>query len=476
MRKTIGIGVLISLLMSAPLQAFAAYSAANAGAYLESKSQSAWTTMGLIALGKTPNLNHLKSIPGGSAIELAAPILAIAASGNDPRTFSSIDLVANLKNKASGGQIGDTASLNDDIFGLLALIAAGEPLISSLVVSQKQYLLSKQNSNGGWGFQPGGSSDTNMTSAAICALIAAGVEKNNDVINRAVDYLKTSQNTDGGFTYDPTSSFGTSSDSSSTAWVLWALTSAGIQNSAITKNGKSGADFLNTTQTGSGYFTYQAGGAEDAFTPTTTAYAIIALSGKTLPLAVYQKPAGPKTEFRIEGKDEIVCQGFVYAVTALDVVKNAKNQCGFSYTIADTAYGPYLKKVNNDEAAGLIGWLYFVNGVSADVGARDYLIKENDSVIWYYGDYTWLPTRIKLDAETLENSQAITGTVEYFEDSSWKTLSGATILAGAKSATTDGSGKFQVSLPAGFYRVFAEKNGYVRSNQGSVRVGTPSSN
>src|SRR3989338_2144520 len=213
------LGFLVAVLLLAPLQvreAHAAYNQDTAKDYLVAHANNAWSTMALSAIGagNIPS-DYLKSVSGSAAIDFAAPILAITSINQDPRTFGSQDLVAKLKTYHQNSQIGDQATLNDDIFGLLALLSAGESSSDVAVTDSKNFILNHQNSNGGWGFQVGGGSDSNMTASSIAALKAAGVLASDSHIQNGLNYLKTAQNTDGGFTYDPPSSFGTGSDSSS---------------------------------------------------------------------------------------------------------------------------------------------------------------------------------------------------------------------------------------------------------------------
>ena len=135
--------------------------------YLQTKESSPWITMALTAVGQNPDVSYLTSITSNSAIGLVAPILALAAAGKDPRTFPDEDLVAKLKSFSDGTQIGDVATMNDDIFGLLALLAVGESLDDSVIVQARNYIIANQNEDGGWPFVIGGTSDTNMTAMAV---------------------------------------------------------------------------------------------------------------------------------------------------------------------------------------------------------------------------------------------------------------------------------------------------------------------
>src|SRR5688500_10052476 len=69
----------------------------------------------------------LTDIPNnGSATDWESRILAIVAIGNDPTNFGNTNYVHNLDSFYNNQQLGDICSLNDDIFGLLALIASGD--------------------------------------------------------------------------------------------------------------------------------------------------------------------------------------------------------------------------------------------------------------------------------------------------------------------------------------------------------------
>ncbi|MDD5711063.1 MAG: prenyltransferase/squalene oxidase repeat-containing protein [Candidatus Colwellbacteria bacterium] len=271
---------------------------AEATAYLLNQSDNPWVTMALSAVGEETSGEYLKSTNGSTAIEFAAPILAITAIGEDPRTFPSIDLIEKLKGYYTDGQIGDSSTLNDDIFGLLALLSAGEPSDSIVIAGTKDFVLRNQNDDGGWGFSVDGGSDTNMTTAAIRTLVESGVSEDNAVIQNAAAYLKSAQNADGGFPYDPHGMWGTDSDASSDAWIISAVTSMGGNiNDWLIENVGGPVEHLLSLQTEEGYFQYQAGTGEDDFSPITTSYAVIALAGKDYPVnSISYNPPEPVDE------------------------------------------------------------------------------------------------------------------------------------------------------------------------------------
>ncbi|MDP4001327.1 MAG: prenyltransferase/squalene oxidase repeat-containing protein [bacterium] len=474
MRKQIS-WVLIGILVYFPLSAFGAFNQNDAKTYLLSHSNNPWTTMALGALNTSsiPS-SHLANVSGSSAIEYAAPILAITALNKDPRNFGDKNLVAKLKSFHTNSQIGEPSTLNDDLFGILALVSAGESKSSAILTDAKNFVTSHQNPDGGWGFTTTSPSDTNMTAAGILALKALGLSNSDAQIQSALNYLQTAQNNDGGFPYDPNSSFGTASDSSSTAWVIWALNALNMDSASWSKPGGNPTNYLENTQTNNGFFEYQSGTGEDAFSATTTAYAVIALQGKTLPLNIIDPASSlPQISFRIEGSSATVCEGSIVGPTALDVVKNAAEICDYTYNVQELSFGPYLNQIKDDAAQGLIGWIYLINNSPPSVGAGDFVLKTGDQLLWFYGKFDDQPTRLNLSDSELGSNQPETVTVESFTDNTWSPLNGAKIYYGTASATTDANGQAIINPDDGFYKIFAEKSGFIRSNNELLKVGEP---
>jgi len=397
-RSVCTLGAIISLLTYSVLTASADTS--HALIYLENSEQSTWRTMAFAAIDRDSDVTFLEGVNADTAIELEAPILALTAAGKDPRTYPSSDLIEELRSHYSENQLGDPTLLNDDIFGLLALRAAGVPDTDSLISALTQYLKEHQNTDGGFPYAVDGTSDTNTTAAAIQALIEAGLSTSDQSISHALTYLHAAQNEDGGFPYDPQSPYGTDSDASSDAWVLTALTKAGEDLSDWTKDGNSPKDHLLSLQTDSGYFEYQPGAGENGFSAVTTSYAVIALSGATFPVAHISAPPTneDKTDdtdntettgtahFTIIGSSGILCSGTLDTDTALSVVVDAAPLCDYTYAIEDTEYGSYVASIGDDIASGSDGWLYSVNGTTPMLGAGEYTLDSNDTVRWYFSD------------------------------------------------------------------------------------------
>lgn len=461
-----------------PISSKAVFNQVLAKNYLTSHPNNYWSTIGLAALEENniPSA-HLKNIPITSALSITGPILAITALGENPKTFGNEDYVTKLKTFFVSNQLGDASIINDDIFGSLALVASGESLSSEILTAEKKFLLQSQNSDGGWSFALNGQSDTNTTASALLALKALGLQITDTSVQNGLAYLKNSQNSDGGFPYDPKSSFSTASDSSSTAWVIWALNAFSISPDSWSKAQNNPKTYLEQNQdTNAGFFKYQTGSSEDSFSAVTTAYAAIALSNKFLPLtAEKNQQISQKYNFRIEGSSKTVCQGKTEGPTALDIVKTASTLCGFNYNIENTSFGPYLNQIGSDTAAGSAGWQYSINYTTPSVGAADYELQNGDEVIWYFSNFDSKLTKLTLNDTEIQAGEIVQAIIEFYDSGVLKPLIASTITIGTQTFNSNDLGVADISAPEGYHKIFAQKEGYVRSNTILLKSGSPAS-
>jgi hypothetical protein len=239
--------------------------------------------------GNTP-YNYLEANAGSIAGigDAGKVILALIASGKNPRTLGDVDLVAILENRlGADGQYGTSGAINDQALAMIALASARRTVPSTAV----DYLLSKQIEDGTWAWNgdlTAGSGDNNTAAMAVVALIAAGVPTDNAQIAKAVAHFREQQNEDGGFPYINPSAWGTDSDANSTAVVMWALLAAGEDPAGNDwkfegQDGTSALDKLSALQNDSGAFRWQDALADDNFMA--TVQAVVALELKTLPFA-----------------------------------------------------------------------------------------------------------------------------------------------------------------------------------------------
>jgi hypothetical protein len=252
---------------------------------MENIGTSAWAAMAFTAMKVAPSDVGLltdvlqRNLPTESAplTSWERTVLAFVASSIDPTNVQGVDLVQKIKSAFDGAQIGSSFQLNDDLFGLLALDAAGLSRADSLIVQTRTWVAAHQNADGGFSFSIPGKSDTDTTAAALQALAATGgVPK--DLHDRALAYVHTTQQTDGGFGY---STEIPRSNTASTAWAVQALVAVDEDPFLWTVNANDPFDFLLTQQQASGGMMWQSG--EDP-SGLMTAYAVLAFAQATLPV------------------------------------------------------------------------------------------------------------------------------------------------------------------------------------------------
>ncbi|MBM3132347.1 MAG: DUF4430 domain-containing protein [Chloroflexi bacterium] len=474
-------------------------------------AQSTWATMAIAAAGQDPNtwksggtsiVDYLAAHAGSasSATDYARMILAATSADKDPRNFGGRDFVALLEGTYDGTQIGSATALNDDAWGIMALISAGKPTSDAMITNSAAFIKANQNTDGGWGWAVGQSSDADSTAASIMGLSAAGESQSSTAIQNALAYLKTQQTASGGF-----DSWG-STNADTDAWCVSAIVATGGNPSGTaweSATGNTPIDDLVSFQAANGSFEWQSG--NPGFSPVkTTACAIIALAGKAYPVKIISAPPPPPTgvtiTVRIEGKTGTVWSGQVtvtdstivddqggshyFAIpTALGALDKASKTGAFPYTVGDFGWGLAITKINGigDWANGP-WWLYRVNGVSAQVGAGGFELNvttppspPHTEVLFYETTaFSELPLKLALSKTAVSINEAVTATVTYYDDiaGQWLPIGGASVHAD-KDYTTGADGT--VSITVGHdatIEVYAEKTGYVRSNKITLTVGT----
>lgn len=230
-------------------------------AYLKSQPIGAWEAMAFGADGQRVSLDSLANAALTSATDIERQILGVRAAGGNPRSFAGKNLVQLLQQRFTNNQIGEANLINDDIFGVLALLAAGEPANAPEIAKTIQTILGKQSGDGYWG-------SIDLTAAAVEALRAyqsrGGSVDVGDAVARARGYLLRSKDQYGGW----------GENSASTAWGIQALVALGEDVS------KEIAALLRYQNTNGG-FGWKSSEDVSAFM---TAYAVPALLQKPLPI------------------------------------------------------------------------------------------------------------------------------------------------------------------------------------------------
>jgi len=256
---------------------------------IENFATSSWAVMAIAATGEDPHtwkkggpsiIEYLKAnqhlLNLTTATDVARYILSMTAAGEDPRNITGTDYVAILEGLYANGQIGNEYLLNDDFWGVLALVSA-KTANSTIIQSSMNFIKSNQNGDGGWSWAVGGNSDVDDTAAAIMALIAAKEFASSTVIINALNYIKSKQMDNGGFESWGATNPGTDS------WAIDAIVATGQDPTSTywTKNGKTPVDDLLTFQGEDGAFSFPGPNPTKEWA---TSYAISALVGKPYPI------------------------------------------------------------------------------------------------------------------------------------------------------------------------------------------------
>jgi hypothetical protein len=262
------------------------------GARGQSSSElyTAWAAMGLAATGHNPaSVRHyghsvLDSLRGEAGTlqgvgDEERTILAAHACGASAYAFAGRDLVGELlRARASDSSFEEQVNLT--AFAIFALRAVGHSDGFAAIREAAGWIERQQNGDGGFGFGAHGSpSDVDDTGSVLQALVDAGAH-NARVLGAATSYLIRAQNLDGGFSQQP----GGESNAQSTAWALQGLIAAGRNPGSVRRRGsRSPVGYLESLQAPGGSIRYSRTGAQ---TPVwVTAQALIALAGKTFPVA-----------------------------------------------------------------------------------------------------------------------------------------------------------------------------------------------
>ncbi len=174
---------------------------------------------------------------------------------------------------------GYSAESGFNAWGILGTLALSETVPVTAVESLRTAILP----DGGWEWMAGFGPDSNTTALIIQTLVAAGEPVTATEIVSGLAYLRQAQQDDGGFAYDLTSGGG--SDANSTAYAIQALAAAGEDpaGDAWSVDGVTPIDYLLGLQLDDGSFEWQVGTGSNLFA---TQQVIPALLQRPYPIAV----------------------------------------------------------------------------------------------------------------------------------------------------------------------------------------------
>lgn len=311
-----------------------------------------YTAEALMAVGA----NGLDASTWGEAPSLLANVLSTGTEFADRNAAGAGKLAAALATQESCWPLGADSPLDhyhpvsgtfssDTLYqawGILGTAALKDTVPVSAVQSLKQ----NQQENGGWELFVGLGTDTNTTALALQALVAAGEPVTSTSVVSGLGYLENAQNDDGGFPYSPDSPWGTESDTNSTAYAVQALFATGedplTSTWAVTNTNP--ISYLLGMQLPNGSFEWQQGFGPDQIA---TQQAVLALLHAPFPIEAQDlEPCSGISGQVISGvgeNGEPLDDVAVEATGAGDLFFGSTNASGV-YTISVLSGGPYTLK------------------------------------------------------------------------------------------------------------------------------------
>jgi Prenyltransferase and squalene oxidase repeat len=263
-----------------------------------------WATLALAAAGRNPLdlakagrspidflRSHLDEVKDSG--DVARTILALEATGVDPRRFGGEDLVARLlsERRGNGSYQGWPAT---SAYAVLALRAAGD---GGSTAKTLDWLRKVQGKDGGWGNTPGDASTPEIAGAVLQVLTPGS-----GASDRALGYLREAKRANGGFS--PGNNL--SANAQATAWASEGLLATG-KDPADFGPGKSSFAYLLDLQAADGHFLQAPG--QEASPVWVTADALVPLSGHSLPVSAPPREPQPKAAPSPQGKDTAPAKG-----------------------------------------------------------------------------------------------------------------------------------------------------------------------
>ena len=95
-------------------------------------------------------------------------------------------------------------------------------------------------------------------------------------------------------------------------------------------------------------------------------------------------------KIRVEGKVQTIygaSQPTVAGADPLEALDAASFAGEFYYLVTTSSFGDYVSQVGKYAGDRSSGWVFKVNGISPPVGARSVVLKDGDTVLWYYATF-----------------------------------------------------------------------------------------
>jgi hypothetical protein len=107
-------------------------------------------------------------------------------------------------------------------------------------------------------------------------------------------------------------------------------------------------------------------------------------------LAVAGSALAARVTVRVEGKTQTIFGSLPVTIDAdnpLQALDVASTLGEFYYGLTSASFGDYVSQIGKYPAAGSSGWVFKVDNLSPPVGADKVVLKDGDSVLWYWADF-----------------------------------------------------------------------------------------
>jgi Domain of unknown function (DUF4430) len=188
--------------------------------------------------------------------------------------------------------------------------------------------------------------------------------------------------------------------------------------------------------------------------------ALLAATAAVLALAPLAQAA--RVTIRVEGFTQTIfarAPRAVEAVNALEALQDASVAGEFYVHVQQSSFGPFVDQIGLYPGAGSSGWAYKVNGASPPVGADQYQLKDGDTVLWYWGDFSGGSPKTLLLVKTSRRCYAA---YEQDDNATRTRARGVRIWIGERARGRSATGRFCLKAHTGLVHV--RKPGTVRSN------------
>ena len=118
---------------------------------------------------------------------------------------------------------------------------------------------------------------------------------------------------------------------------------------------------------------------------------IVLCAAALVALLVVPAALAVRVHVRVEGKTRNIFGPTAPLVdvnaNALDALESASALGEFYYHVTVSSFGPYVDQVGLFPAVGQTGWVFKLNGASPPVGADKAVLKDGDTVLWYWAQF-----------------------------------------------------------------------------------------